>query len=109
MSESTNIRWLIAHSQERIQLGRIFYLYVEGDYLDSRGRLITPFLMTQINEFWGKYASVTIATFDWITRSMVYQPYLVRSEMVEVPAQIQPYADYALLLNPDYEFRMHNE
>ena len=108
-SEETNIRWMITRCQERLQLGKIGYLYVEGDYLDSRGRMMTPFLLTQINEFWGRYASVTIATFDWRRNTMVYQPYLIPSELVDIPAQIRSYATYALSVNPNYEFYMYDE
>jgi len=108
-SEETKIRWMITRCQERLQLGRICYLYVEGDYLDSRGRMMTPFLLTQINEFWGRYTSVTIASFDWRRNTMVYQPFLIPSELVDIPGQILPYAAHALSVNPNYEFYMYGE
>jgi hypothetical protein len=110
MWEQANIRWLITRTtQGRLQLGKIFYLYVDGNYVDSRGRVMTPFLLTQINQFWGKYASVTVATFDWNRWTLVYHSYLILSELVDIPAQIQPYATHALSINPTYTFHMHGE
>ena len=109
ISEHANIRWLITHSQEHVQLGRIFQLYVEGSYLNSLGSIFTPFLVTQINEFWGRYTSITIGTFDWITQSMIYEPYLILTELVDIPTELQLHATNAILTNPDYTFHMHTE
>ena len=70
---------------------------------------MTPFLFIQINEFWGRYTSVTIASFDWRRNTMVYQPFLIPSELVDIPGQILPYAAHALSVNPNYEFYMYGE
>ena len=105
MSEQTEIHWMITStSHECLQLGNIFYLYVEGSYLDTQGKMRTVFLFTQLNHFCEKYTSITIGTFDWRKQAMSYGTYLIPSELIDISTQIQPYATYVLLANPTYDF-----
>jgi hypothetical protein len=108
-SEPTRIRWVIVHSQERIRLGRTFRLYADGSYADRQGRVGILCLLSQINGFWGRYTSVTVQSFNSVARIVEIGTFLVLSDLVDIPSQIQPYATDALQRNYGSFFRLQNE
>jgi hypothetical protein len=79
---------------------------VEGTWLDNEGRVSLLCLVTKINEFWGRYASITVVTFNWRRGVLEHATFLIPSSFVDIPIEIGPYATDAFQRNPTYNFQI---